>query len=334
MAARFEKFAGATPDSRSSETFGKMSEQENETTENESGWFSGMKEKLLLEFRSHFGILEKKLDEIAAIVEEPKAKAEIAQLKIEAEQITEPSLAKISEQLGSNRGGWYEDGANKEKFYVKFYKNFDQARAEYIANAIYARLGINAVKSEFKTVADEEAISSSEILGAKSVYRDEVKNSTDIRSGFVADAYLANWDVTGANYDNIVQDAEGKMHRIDNGGSLTFRARGGHKEYSPDQMPELQNMRNLSYPAGKIFSDITEDEMRQQAEKLVKTLSEEDIDKIIEQSGCSEEMAETVKIGLKGRRQFLIKNFGIEFPEDKDNTESIKTESPELKKTS
>ena len=336
MATTFEKFAGATPDLNPNETIGdNNSKTESQEPENESGWFSRMKEKILTEFRSHFGSLEKKLDEIATVVEEPEAKAEIAQLKIEAEEITESTLAKISEQLSSNRGGWYEDSANKEKFYVKFYKNFDQARAEYIANAIYTRLGINAVKSEFKTVDDEEAIASSEISEAKSVYRDEVKQSEDIRSGFIADAYLANWDVTGANYDNIVKDAEGRMHRIDNGGSLTFRARGEQKEYPPDQIPELQNMRNPNYPAGKVFGDITEDEMRRQAEKLVKTLSEEAIDKIIEQSGCLEEMAETVKLGLKGRRQFLMKHFGIEFSEDKDNVRSIsaKTESNESPKT-
>jgi hypothetical protein len=233
--------------------------------------------------------------------------------------------------LGSNRGGWYEDGLSKKKFYVKFYKDFDQARAEYIANAIYAQLGIHTVKSEFKTIDGERAIASSEISGAKSVYRDEVKRSIDIRSGFVADAYLANWDVTGANYDNIVQDAEGKMYRIDNGGTLTFRARGGQKEYSPDDIPELTNMMNPSFPSGRVFGDIFEEEIRGQAEALINNLSEEDIDIILKRSGCSKDMFKVLETGLKGRRKFLIKRFGIKSHQETGKVTSVfgKTESAE-----
>lgn len=332
MANIFEKFTKLTSNFNQKEIINdKNSKTENQARENESGWFLKMREKLITEFKSYFSDLEKRLDEIATLAEEPEVKAEIVQLKIEAEQITESSLAKISDQLGSNRGGWYEDSYNKEKFYVKFYEDFNQARVEYITNAIYSKLGINAAKSEFKTVDDEEAIASSEIPGAESVRMAEVKQSEDIRSGFIADAYLANWDVTGANYDNLVRDNEGRMHRIDNGGALTFRARGGQKEYFPDQIPELENMRDPKYPAGKIFGDITEDDMRQQAEKLVKTLSEEDIDKIIEQSACPEEMAELIRVGLKGRRQFLIKHFWIELSENTDNVIAVskKTEAKE-----
>lgn len=261
---------------------------------------------------------ENQLDAAMEATSGPEAKQKIAELKEQAIAAAEHTFYKISERLGSNRGGWYEDTGTKEKYYVKFYENFDQARVEYIANAIYAKLGINAVKSEFKTVNGEQAVASSEIPGAKAVNKDEVKQSADVRSGFVADAYLANWDVTGASYDNIVQGEDEKMYRIDNGGSLTFRARGGQKKYPPDVMPELQNMVNPDYPSGKIFDDITEKEMRQQAELLINNLSEADIDTIVQESGCAEELAETLRIGLKGRRQFLMKRFDIQPTQEKN----------------
>jgi len=246
---------------------------------------------------------------------------------------TESPLVKIGGQLGSTRGGWYEDGAKQEKFYVKFYEDSNQARVEYIANTIYSKLGINAVKSELKTVDGEEAIASPQIPGAKSVYKDYLEKNEDIRSGFVADAYLANWDVTGASYDNIIQDGGGKMYRVDNGGSLIFRARGGMKEYSPDQIPELQNMRNPEFPSGKIFGNISEKEMCQQAIKLVENLSEEDIDKIIAQSGCKAETAEIITAGLKGRREYLIKHFGIDLPPKSPDVKTAeKTESDKVVK--
>ena len=56
-------------------------------------------------------------------------------------------LTKVSGQIGSNEGGWYEK-PNGERFYVKFYENPSQGQAEFVANAVYAKLGIKAVRSE------------------------------------------------------------------------------------------------------------------------------------------------------------------------------------------
>ena len=48
-----------------------------------------------------------------------------------------------------------------------------------------------------------------------------------LREGFVADALLGNWDVIGANADNVLVTTSGQVLRIDNGGSLRYRAQGG-----------------------------------------------------------------------------------------------------------
>lgn len=58
-----------------------------------------------------------------------------------------------------------------------------------------------------------------------------------LRAGYAVDVLLGNWDVVGASADNILVDANGEPWRIDNGGSLKFRAQGAQK--TKDQWGEF-----------------------------------------------------------------------------------------------
>ena len=228
-------------------------------------------------------------------------------------------LTKISGQLGSNEGGWYEK-PNGERFYVKFYENPSQGQAEFVANAVYAKLGIKAVRSEIIQLDGREAIASPAVPEATPASREAQSGSEDIQKGFVADAFLANWDVVGLVYDNIVQGKDG-FYRIDNGGSLIFRAQGGDKAYSPDSVPELQSMRVPGRPTGEVFAGITEDEIGRQARKLVSKLSPEDIRAIVDESGLEGEDRDRILTGLLGRREYLAKTYGEPEPEKSSNPE-------------
>lgn len=227
-------------------------------------------------------------------------------------------LTKVSGQLGSNEGGWYEK-PNGERFYVKFYENPSQGQAEFVANAVYTKLGIKAVRSEIIQLDGREAIASPAVPEATSASREAQGGSEDVQKGFVADAFLANWDVVGLVYDNIVQGKDG-FYRIDNGGSLIFRAQGGDKAYSPDSIPELQSMRVPGRPTGEVFAGITEDEIGKQARELVSKLSPEDIRAIVDESGLEGEDRDRILTGLLGRREYLAKTYGE--PEEPSNPES------------
>lgn len=229
-------------------------------------------------------------------------------------------LTKVSDQLGSNEGGWYEK-PNGERFYVKFYENPSQGQAEFVANAVYAKLGIKAVRSEIIQLDGRKAIASPAVPEAMPASREAQGGSGDVQKGFVADAFLANWDVVGLNYDNIVQGEDG-FYRIDNGGSLIFRAQGGDKAYSPDSIPELQSMRVPGRPTGEVFAGITEDEIGKQARELVSKLSPEDIRAIVDESGLEGEDRDRVLTGLLGRREYLAKTYGEPEPEEPSNPES------------
>lgn len=228
-------------------------------------------------------------------------------------------LTKISGQLGSNEGGWYEK-PNGERFYVKFYENPSQGQAEFVANAVYAKLGIKTVRSEIIQLDGREAIASPAVPEATPASREAQGGSEDVQKGFVADAFLANWDVVGLVYDNIVQGEDG-FYRIDNGGSLIFRAQGGDKTYSPDSIPELQSMRVPGRPTGEVFAGITEDEIGRQARELVSKLSPEDIRAIIDESGLEGKDRDRILTGLLGRREYLVKTYGEPEPEKSSNPE-------------
>ena len=111
------------------------------------------------------------------------------------------------------------------------------------------------------------------------------------------------------------------FYRIDNGGSLIFRAQGGDKAYSPDSIPELQSMRVPGRPTGEVFAGITEDEIGRQARKLVSKLSPEDIRAIVDESGLEGEDRDRILTGLLGRREYLAKTYGESEPGKSSNPE-------------
>ena len=216
-------------------------------------------------------------------------------------------VKRVSEKLGSNEGGWFEK-QNGEKYYVKFYENPNQGRAEFIANAIYEKAGIKAAHTERVMIDGREAIASTAVEDARPVAAVDQAASFDVQNGFVADAFLANWDVVGATYDNIVQNQDG-FYRIDNGGSLIFRAQGGDKEFSAKEIPEIDSMRVRGRQTGEVFSGITEEEIQRQAREFVQKVQPEDILSIVNQSGISGKARERVLQGLLGRREYLVDKY-------------------------
>ena len=93
-------------------------------------------------------------------------------------------MRKISGQLGSNEGGWYEDEQSGDRFYVKFYENPSQGKVEYIANAIYAQLGIKTVHSELIQMDGREAVASPAVPNAHNIGMEAQRASKDVRDGF------------------------------------------------------------------------------------------------------------------------------------------------------
>ena len=55
-------------------------------------------------------------------------------------------MKQVDRAHGTNEGGWYEYPSTGERYYVKFYREPDQGRVEYIANSVYEKLDNEAGK--------------------------------------------------------------------------------------------------------------------------------------------------------------------------------------------
>jgi hypothetical protein len=162
---------------------------------------------------------------------------------------------------GSTSGGIYKQEGPGTRFLVKF-QTPERAASEAFAAALYRAVGVWApdvrvfkVGGKWATVAPWEG----DLTTAKAILTSAQKNVESwsnlrawLAASFLADAWLANWDVVGAEYDNlVVKDGDLSMTapaslssstvlnpwvrllaRIDVGGSLAYRAQGAKKPAS------------------------------------------------------------------------------------------------------
>lgn len=216
---------------------------------------------------------------------------------------------KVGDKEGSNPGGWYKKKSTGELFYFKLYENPDNARIEYLANQIYKKLGIRAAVSELFLSGDDLWVASKKIGEAIRASKEEQQNNVEFKNGFVADAYLCNWDVVGDRFDNVIKDTEGKLYRIDSGGSGPVRASGKPKVFPPGDVRELDEMRDPQFEAGQIFKGVTDADIVLQSKHLLSVLDDEFLRDMYRESGLSGEVGEAMLHGLLGRKRYLKSHY-------------------------
>jgi hypothetical protein len=202
------------------------------------------------------------------------------------------------------------------KYYVKFAKNQEQARQEVASAKIHEKLGVNTLKPQLIKMKGR--------IGTATAWRDDLKRKNpkqfedmdEQQSRAVARMHHAgvltkNWDTVGLEHDNILfHDKTGDPHAVDQGGSFSFRAMGGPKEYGSD-IAELKSYRDkyLNGPAAHVFSHIFSKHPHIEKEELkaAKEISRNDVLHIFEESGVQnpEKMADT----FMQRRDLLLKHY-------------------------
>lgn len=188
---------------------------------------------------------------------------------------------KVVRNLGGSTGAQLvEDPATGKRYVMKRGANPDHLLEEAHADAAYQALGVKVPSFKMYTkdgapvkLAEyvPEARTLAEVLRSGNQHEiDQVVRQ--LGDNFVADALLGNWDVVGLSYDNILVDKAGTAWRIDNGGSLRFRAQGARKkpEDFTEDVTELGTMRlkQINESAGRVFSGVTDDDIARQIERL------------------------------------------------------------------
>jgi hypothetical protein len=132
---------------------------------------------------------------------------------------------------GSNQGGLFKEPTTDKLYYIKLYTDPNQAYIEHLANDFYSKMGAKVPKTRIVVINGNTVYISSYITNQQKF------NLMNLRPGIarricddlVYDQFLANWDVVGQYYSNIILTTSNEIYRIDNGGSLMYRAQGDLK---------------------------------------------------------------------------------------------------------
>lgn len=198
----------------------------------------------------------------------------------------------INAYIGGVTGAKLVKDQQNRKFVQKEGFTPDHIRAEYHTNKAYKALGVKVpevalydkitsklVKEKVEEVSEPVMLSTfvaGKILREYLEY--PVRESPHlkevqvlIQKDFVADCLLANWDVIGLSYDNVIIDTNTKeVWRIDNGSGLDHRALGAKKDprfFDPNGVIiefETFRQKNINPQASLFFRTIADQEIIEQ----------------------------------------------------------------------
>lgn len=183
-------------------------------------------------------------------------------------------LKKIKRLGGSTGATLYEDDFGN-KYVVKYGDSEQHIRSEYLADELYRSFGANVPEARlfdsgnkvYKVARYVEGTLLSDLEG------EEFESARkELQKHFATDALLGSWDVVGLDLDNIIVDPDGKVWRIDNGGSLLYRAQGGPKNLT-GYMDELWSMRSekINPSSFRIFGDTDYRDIYSQLKEIKRT---------------------------------------------------------------
>lgn len=217
---------------------------------------------------------------------------------------------------GSNPGGFFHNKANPaDRFYFKFPDDEMKVYNEILASRLYRAAGVEVPELGIVEGAGGKKGVASRIIDGVEKSEDKLVSGkvTGIKENFVVDAWLANWDVVGGAYDNLVIQGGTKAVRIDVGGSLLYRARGGLKgaAFGTD-VGELHTLLDAGRnpQSARIFGGITQAELKAGAAKVTR-LTDVDIAKIVDEVIPKNRASERqlLKDTLAARRDYIKEHF-------------------------
>lgn len=135
-----------------------------------------------------------------------------------------------------------------------------------------------------------------------------VKN---VQKTFLLQAWLANHDAIGLEFDNTMIDQAGGAVHIDPGGAMLYRATGKPKPSFGEVPSEFDSMRdpNIAPQAAAIFGSMTDDDLWEAAKPLAK-ISDEKIEKLANKFGLPQ-LAKTLIERKNALLVMAIDNFEL-----------------------
>lgn len=240
----------------------------------------------------------------------PELKAKIAD--VAEHKLDFKNMEKLEAKKGSNEGGLFLDKSTGQKWYIKTPASADQAINEVTANGLYRLAGVNVPETLYIEVEGRMSIASKWVEGIEKGTPASLAKAAGTMDGFAVDSWLANWDVVGLSHDNLLLQG-GRAIRIDNGGSLLYRAQGTAKGSAfGNFVEELNSLRNATdnKQAASVFSKITQKELEASVSKVL-AIADKDIIATIEKYGAQWTAAERKQLAdtLIARKADLAAKF-------------------------
>jgi hypothetical protein len=240
--------------------------------------------------------------------------------KLVAKLISEPSArpasdsslppevrwARIGVLEGTSAGGIYRD-ASRCEWYVKTPENADIVRNEILASMLYRELGIAVPFIKAVSMNGAIASASQSIERLSPLASDNRAAACD---GFVADAWLANWDVAG--YGNLMEQ-HGRPIRVDVGGALNFRAMGDLKgDRFGNVVTELDSLRDpeINPLAHELFKHVSNEQIRSGVQRIAAIPNERIIRLCDEHGPGNSAQRQELAQKLIQRKEFLVNHTG------------------------
>lgn len=148
----------------------------------------------------------------------------------------------VVKRLGGSTGAVLVQDVDGNQYVMKKGSNTsnEHLKSEYITNQLYNALGLRTPDYELYEDSNGESIMLSRFIPM--THAPNANDWGNLAQGFIADILLANWDVY--QNDNCLVDASGRVFRVDNGGSLKYRAQGAlkHPPFNGDVLATFNSM--------------------------------------------------------------------------------------------
>ena len=172
---------------------------------------------------------------------------------------------------GSNQGGWRTDPKGQD-WYIKWGMGPERTSNELLAAKLYELAGVKVPELRNIKTPYGEGLASKIIPGLSS-NPEAVRGHADAMMGFAADAWLANWDVIGLEFDNLLHQSEkNEVYRVDTGGALAWRAMGAPKgKLFGEDAGEMKSLRDPSRNrnAADIFENIPDEVLQASIDRIL-----------------------------------------------------------------
>ena len=218
---------------------------------------------------------------------------------------------------GTNPGGFYKDKFGNE-YYMKILDD-KVARNELLANRFYELLGVpvlnkylSNVDAKGKLGVVSDRVKMENLKGVKVEELNKV-----INNDFTIHSWLANWDFLGMKMENL-KVVNGKLMAMDEGGALLFRAQGKAKGKDFAKIYDIESISRTKINKAA-FQNMTKEDIRNSARKVA-AITDDEIETLVKAFGPTQKKLQKELITkLIGRRDHIIKEYGIK------NTEKIAT---------